>query len=96
MPAEELNEEKVYTIEDFSGAIQDKTTNFFGRKNQQRDGLNLDYQASIGGISKRLGNSQKGVDLTTTTSTSTSTSTTTTSTSTSTSSSTSTSTTTTA
>lgn len=87
--------EQVFSIDQFDG-VQDRTTIFRKQKGELRDGLNLDYSARIGGISKRLGNSQKGNALTSSTSTSTSTSTTTTSTSTSSSTSTSTSTTTTA
>ena len=88
--------EKVYSITDMSGGVQDRTTKFLRRKNELKDGLNLVFSATVGAISKTLGNSQKGNNPTSTTSTSTSTSTTTTSTSTSSSTSTSTSTTTTA
>ena len=87
--------EQEYSIEDMSGGTNRKVSTSPHTKNKFNHTLNATFNTIIGGISKRLGTSQKGSDLTSTTSTSTSTSTTTTSTSTSTSTSTTTSTTTT-
>ena len=87
--------ELTFEISDLSGGMQVATTEFQKKGNELGYAENSDF-GEVGGVSKALGYTQSGSDLTSTTSTSTSTSTTTTSTSTSTSSSTSTSTTTTA
>ena len=86
---------KIFTKEDFSGAIQRKSSRFLQRDNQVNNAENITFD-EVGGFGPRTGYSQEESDLTSSTTTSTSTSTTSTSTSTSTSSSTSTSTTTTA
>lgn len=80
---------------DFSGGIQQKTTEFIQKPNELNDAQNIRYD-KIGGVQTSQGYAQQGNTLTSTTSTSTSSSTTTTSTSSSSSTSTSTSTTTTA
>lgn len=85
-------EDQPYEVDDFSGGVNRRVSTFQQRKNELYDALNANFNTIIGTLSKRLGISQKGSDLTSTTSTSTSTSTTTTSTSTSTSTSTTTST----
>lgn len=69
---------------DFSGGIQEKSTEFLQRKNELDEAFNVRYD-TVGGIKKAQGYTQIGSDLTSTTSTSTSTSTTSTSTSSSTS-----------
>lgn len=90
----ELEEEQTFEVPEFSGGMQEKTTEFLQKDNELDYAQNTRYD-TIGGLKKSEGYSQQGSDLTSTSSTSTSTSTTTTSTSTSTSSSTSSSTTTT-
>jgi len=78
-----MEEDKPTDIDDFSGGVQRRVSIFQQRSNELANSLNATFTTVIGAVSKRLGLSQKGSDLTSTTSTSTSTSTTTTSTSTS-------------
>src|SRR3990167_9526147 len=80
-----MAEEIKYELDDFSSGVNRKVSTFQQKKNGVYSALNATFNTIIGGVSKRLGISQKGSDIAATTSTSTSTSTTTTSTSTSTS-----------
>ena len=77
-------DEQLTSIQDLSGGMQEKTTEFLQRDNELSAANNSRYQ-TLGGVSKSEGYTQIGADLTSTTSTSTSSSTTTTSTSSSTS-----------
>ena len=79
-----MAEEIKYELDDFSSGVNRKVSTFQQKKNGVYSALNATFNTIIGGVSKRLGISQKGSDIAATTSTSTSTSTTTTSTSTST------------
>lgn len=78
------DDELIKERDDFSGGIQQKTTEFLQNDNELNDARNVRYD-TIGGVKPAEGYTQTGSDLTSTTSTSSSTSTTTTSTSTSTS-----------
>lgn len=77
-------DEKIIDIDNLSGAIQRKSTNFQVASGEVSLAINATFER-IGGVEKIKGYEQLGVAITTTTSTSTSTSTTTSSTSTSTS-----------
>ena len=81
----EREDEQIKEQADFSGGIQQKTTEFLAQDSDLDDAQNARYGKSIGGVAPSEGYTQTGSDLTSSTTTSTSTSTTTTSTSTSTS-----------
>lgn len=80
--AQDREDEQIVEQDDFSGGIQQKTTEFLQGNNELNDAENVRYD-TIGGVKPAEGYTQAGNDLTSTTSTSSSTSTTTTSTSTS-------------
>src|SRR3990172_6837238 len=77
-----MAEEIKYELDDFSGGVNRKVSTFQQKQNEVYSALNATFNTIIGGVSKRLGISQKGSDIAVTTSTSTTTSTTTTTTST--------------
>lgn len=76
-----MAEEKIFSIDNFSGGIQRKTSKFLRKDNEVELAINADF-SRIGAVQKVKGYAQKGDDvptpaLATTTSSTTSTSTTT-------------------